>query len=237
MANDAGKMLTDLAGDLLSGGKLDLGSILDSAGGLLGGGAKFPTLSAANWSKLIAKFRSNVPENITTRWLVSALDVSQSTIESSVLPSLELMGIVRKDGKSTKLADSLGSESGYRAAVAKILKAGYPEELLAMDYSTKSDRAKIQRWFERASGESESKARTMANLYLTLRKEYDEGDSTASASRKTSATSTSSSTSKRKDGGVSLTVRINFNSKAQASAFVDLFGELAQELKEKLAKL
>ena len=68
----------------------------------------------------------------------------------------------------------------------------------------------------------------MANLYLTLRKEYDEGDSAAS---------TSSSTSKRKDGGVSLTVRINFNSKAQASAFVDLFGELAQELKEKLAKL
>ena len=62
-----------------------------------------------------------------------------------MLPSLELMGIVRKDGKSTKLADSLGSESGYRAAVAKILKAGYPEELLAMDYSTKSDRAKIQR--------------------------------------------------------------------------------------------
>ena len=230
MANDAGKMLTDLAGDLLGGGKLNLGSILDSASGLLGGGTKFPTMSAANWSKLIARFRSNVPENITTRWLVNALDVSQSTVESSVLPSLELMGIVRKDGKSTRLADSLGSESGYRASVAKILKAEYPEELLAMDYSTKSDRAKIQRWFERASGESESKAKTMANLYLTLRKEHDEGDSAAS-------TSSSSSTSKRKDGGVSLTVKINFNSKAQASAFVDLFGELAQELKEKLAKL
>ena len=230
MANDAGKMLTDLAGDLLGGGKLDLGSILDSASGLLGGGTKFPTMSAANWSKLIARFRSNVPENITTRWLVNALDVSQSTVESSVLPSLELMGIVRKDGKSTRLADSLGSESGYRAAVAKILKAGYPEELLAMDYSTKSAQSKIQSWFERASGESESKAKTMANLYLTLRKEYDEGDSAAS-------TSSSSSTSKRKDGGVSLTVKINFNSKAQASAFVDLFGELAQELKEKLAKL
>lgn len=230
MANDAGKMLTDLAGDLLGGGKLDLGSILDSASGLLGGGTKFPTMSAANWSKLIARFRSNVPENITTRWLVNALDVSQSTVESSVLPSLELMGIVRKDGKSTRLADSLGSESGYRAAVAKILKAEYPEELLAMDYSTKSAQSKIQSWFERASGESESKAKTMANLYLTLRKEYDEGDSAAS-------TSSSSSTSKRKDGGVSLTVKINFNSKAQVSAFVDLFGELAQELKEKLAKL
>ena len=230
MANDAGKMLTDLAGDLLGGGKLDLGSILDSASGLLGGGTKFPTMSAANWSKLIARFRSNVPENITTRWLVNALDVSQSTVESSVLPSLELMGIVRKDGKSTRLADSLGSESGYRAAVAKILKAEYPEELLAMNYSTKSAQSKIQSWFERASGESESKAKTMANLYLTLRKEYDEGDSAAS-------TSSSSSTSKRKDGGVSLTVKINFNSKAQASAFVDLFGELAQELKEKLAKL
>ena len=230
MANDAGKMLTDLAGDLLGGGKLDLGSILDSASGLLGGGTKFPTMSAANWSKLIARFRSNVPENITTRWLVNALDVSQSTVESSVLPSLELMGIVRKDGKSTRLADSLGSESGYRAAVAKILKAEYPEELLAMDYSTKSAQSKIQSWFERASGESESKAKTMANLYLTLRKEHDEGDSAAS-------TSSSSSTSKRKDGGVSLTVKINFNSKAQASAFVDLFGELAQELKEKLAKL
>ena len=230
MANDAGKMLTDLAGDLLGGGKLDLGSILDSASGLLGGGTKFPTMSAANWSKLIARFRSNVPENITTRWLVNALDVSQSTVESSVLPSLELMGIVRKDGKSTRLADSLGSESGYRAAVAKILKAEYPEELLAMDYSTKSAQSKIQSWFERASGESESKAKTMANLYLTLRKEYDEVDSAAS-------TSSSSSTSKRKDGGVSLTVKINFNSKAQASAFVDLFGELAQELKEKLAKL
>ncbi len=140
------------------------------------------------------------------------------------------MGIVRKDGKSTRLADSLGSESGYRAAVAKILKAEYPEELLAMDYSTKSAQSKIQSWFERASGESESKAKTMANLYLTLRKEYDEGDSAA-------PTSSSSSTSKRKDGGVSLTVKINFNSKAQASAFVDLFGELAQELKEKLAKL
>ena len=230
MANDAGKMLTDLAGDLLGSGKLDLGSILDSASGLLGGGTKFPTMSAANWSKLIARFRSNVPENITTRWLVNALDVSQSTVESSVLPSLELMGIVRKDGKSTRLADSLGSESGYRAAVAKILKAEYPEELLAMDYSTKSAQSKIQSWFERASGESESKAKTMANLYLTLRKEYDEGDSAAS-------TSSSSSTSKRKDGGVSLTVKINFNSKAQESAFVDLFGELAQELKEKLAKL
>lgn len=230
MANDAGKMLTDLAGDLLGGGKLDLGSILDSASGLLGGGTKFPTMSAANWSKLIARFRSNVPENITTRWLVNALDVSQSTVESSVLPSLELMGIVRKDGKSTRLADSLGSESGYRASVAKILKAEYPEELLAMDYSTKSAQSKIQSWFERASGESESKAKTMANLYLTLRKEHDEGDSAAS-------TSSSSSTSKRKDGGVSLTVKINFNSKAQASAFVDLFGELAQELKEKLAKL
>lgn len=232
MAKSTGKVLTDLAGDLLGSGKVDLDTILDTAGGLLGGGLgkkSYPVLSAANWNKLIARFRSNVPANIHKRWLADALDISQSTAESSVLPALKEMGIVTRDEKSTKLAESLGNDSSYRSAVGKILKAEYPEDLLALDYMAKTGQSKIQSWFKRASGESDSKAKSMASLYLLLRKEYDrEGAGSEAVSATVSA---------KRSGAVSVTLKLDFTSKSAAETFVNLLADLTQQLSSKISKL
>lgn len=231
MGKSTGKVLTDLAGDLLGSGKVDLDTILDTAGGLLGGGLgkkSYPILSAANWNKLIARFRSNVPTNINKRWLADALDITQSTAESSVLPALKEMGIVTRDEKSTKLAEALGNDRTYRSAVAKILKAEYPEDLLAMDYASKTAQTKIQTWFKKSSGESDAKAKSMAALYLLLRKEADREDSAAAASTSSAA---------KKSAGVSVTLKLDFPSKSAADSFVKTLNELAQQLSGKISKL
>lgn len=225
------ELLTDLAGELLSGKKINLDTILDSAGSILGGGKSYPVISATNWKKLIARFRSNVPTNINKRWVADALGISQTTAENSVLPALKEMGIVTRDDKSTKLAESLGSESGYQSAVGKILKAEYPEELLAMDYETKMAQNKIVAWFKRSSGESDAKVKSMANLYVLLRNEY-ETDVTAS-----STSTTKKTTRSRASRGVSINVKLDFTSKAAAETFVNTLEELVQQLDAKISKL
>lgn len=232
MAKSTGSILTDLAGDLLGSGKLDLDTILGSAGDLIGskvsGKKSFPALSVANWKKLVARFRSNVPANVTKRWLADALGVSTSTVESSIQPALLDLGLVTKDEKSTKLAEALGSESTYKNALAKILKAEYPEELLEMDFETKTAQGKILSYFKKATGESDTKAKTMANLYLQLRTEFESETSNVSAKTTTRKTTT---------GGYSVTVKLDFPTKTSADTFAALLKQFTEQVSEKVAKL
>lgn len=238
MAKSTGSILTDLAGDLLGSGKLDLDSILGTAGDLIGskvGGKKsFPALSVANWKKLVTRFRSNVPANITKRWLADALGVSASTVESSIQPALLDLGLVTKDEKSTKLAEALGSDSTYKNALAKILKAEYPEELLEMDFETRTAQSKVLAYIKKASGESDTKAKTMANLYLHLRTEFE--SETSSVSAKTTK-QTTETTTRKTTGGYSVSVKLEFPTKTSADTFVALLKQFTEQVSDKVAKL
>ena len=231
-----GDFVSDLAGNVLSGSGLTLEKILDAvsenAPALLGKKLKYPSLTSANWKNLMDKFRRNVPQKLTVKWVADNLNASQKNAETVILPSLDLLGVTDANGKTTAKAKSLGKQASYSNQLSKILTATYPDELLSMNYGSTTANNKITSWFRSASGAESADAKKMMAFYTFLRKEVDKDSASVS--------STQASTSKSKPSsgsGVSVTIRLDFSSKSQAQQFDQLISEFAADLHAKVEKL
>lgn len=229
-------LVSDLAGNVLSGSGLTLDKILDAvtenAPALLGKKLKYPSLTSANWKNLMEKFRRNVPLKLTPKWVADNLNTSQKNAETVILPSLDLLGVTDANGKTTAKAKALGKQATYANQLSKILTATYPDELLTMNYGSTTADNKITSWFRSASGADSTEAKKMMSFYVFLRKEVDK-ESASSVSTQSSASKTKSSTS----SGTSVTIRLDFSSKSQAQQFDALITQFAEDLHAKVEKL
>ena len=238
-SNPKGDLLSDLAGQLLSNSGLNLDSLVEAAGdklpGLLQKKSTYPMITVANWKKLCTKFQRSVPVNINKKWVADSLEITQSNAEKSVLPDLVLMGLVNTKGKSTDRAKALGSESSFRRACSNILKDVYPDELTAIDSSTKTGQTKIQAWFKKNTSESEANAKRMASIYIQLVNDSQESISMATSSK--SAKDKKPTASKSSDSTVSISVKLDFPNASQAQKFDDILTSLAEQVHAKVEKL
>ncbi len=215
-----GDLITDLAGQLLSGSGVNLDTLLDVAGNklpqILNKGSQYPQLSAANLKALRTRFKRNIPQTLTKAWIAEALGTTQSNAEKVILPSLDLLGIISAQGKTTARAAAFAKEDSYTSAVRKMINDVYPEELRALNIGTKTEQTKISSFFKKAASNNQTVAKRMESIYLHLVKE-SEGTVMAASSDKT-AKDSKTTPAKNTDKKVSLTVRLDFPSKKHGTA-------------------
>lgn len=181
--------LLDVAADLISGSGLDLETVLDAAAGAAtkkSGSSKkkdsksdslisklipektaYPQFSEKTYWAIREKFQKNIPEKVTASTLTNPTGLKADTIKSTVLPALELMGLL-KDGKPTTKLKSWVNDNKYEDTCESIRNSVYPSSLTKLDFNTKTQQASIISWFKKNADVSEATAKKMLAVYLLL---------------------------------------------------------------------
>ena len=181
--------LLDVAADLISNSGIDLETVLDAAAGAAtkrSGSSKkkdsksdslisklipektaYPQFSEKTYWAIREKFQKNVPEKVTATTLTNPTGLKAETIKSTVLPALELMGLL-KDGKPTSKLKAWINDSKYEDTCEAIRTAVYPSSLTKLDFNTKTQQTAIINWFKKNADVSETTAKKMLTVYLLL---------------------------------------------------------------------
>ena len=181
--------LLDVAADLIGGSGLDLETVLDaatSAATKKSGSSKkkdsksdslisklipektaYPQFSEKTYWAIREKFQKNIPEKVITSTLTNPTGLKADTIKSTVLPAMELMGLL-KDGKPTTKLKSWVNDSKYEDTCESIRNSVYPSSLTKLDFNTKTQQASIINWFKKNADVSETTAKKMLAVYLLL---------------------------------------------------------------------
>ena len=187
--SNAKNSLLDVAADLISGSGLDLETVLDAAAGAAtkkSGSSKkkdsksdslisklipektaYPQFSEKTYWAIREKFQKNIPEKVTASTLTNPTGLKADTIKSTVLPALELMGLL-KDGKPTTKLKSWVNDNKYEDTCESIRISVYPSSLTKLDFNTKTQQASIISWFKKNADVSEATAKKMLAVYLLL---------------------------------------------------------------------
>ena len=181
--------LLDVAADLIGGSGLDLETVLDAAASAAtkkSGSSKkkdsksdslisklipektaYPQFSEKTYWAIREKFQKNIPEKVTASTLTNPTGLKADTIKSTVLPAMELMGLL-KDGKPTTKLKSWVNDNKYEDTCESIRNAVYPSSLTKLDFNTKTQQASIISWFKKNADVSETTAKKMLAVYLLL---------------------------------------------------------------------
>ena len=231
-----GDLISDIAESLISGKGPDIQNLIETVTDNLSQGKKnavYPTLTVSNWSAILDRFKKNVPETITKKWIADVLDITTAAAEKSILPDLQLIGIINASGKTTDRAKALSSDTAYSRTCARILTALYPESLLDMETETKTAQNKISAWFKKNADVSDSTAKRMTNFYLILHDASaadDERSAKETPDRKDSA-------SKSDNKSWIINVRIEFPSLNAAKQFDEILTKTAEQVHAKVENL
>jgi len=231
-----GDLISDIAESLISGNGPDIQNLIEKVTDNISQGKKnaaYPTLTASNWSAIRDRFKKNVPETITKKWIADVLDITTTAAEKSILPDLQITGIINASGKTTDRAKALSSDTSYSRVCAKILNAVYPESLLDMETATKTAQNKITAWFKKNADASDTTAKRMTNFYLLLHDASGEEDGN---SAKTTPDKKDSS-SKSGSSAVVINVRIEFPSLNAAKQFDEILTKTAEQVHAKVENL
>lgn len=181
--------LLDVAADLISGSGLDLETVLDAAASAAtkkSGSSKkkdsksdslisklvpektaYPQFSEKTYWAIREKFQKNIPEKVIASTLTNPTGLKAETIKSTVLPALELMGLL-KEGKPTTKLKSWVNDNKYADACESIRTAVYPSSLTKLAFNTQTQQNSILNWFKKNADVSETTAKKMMAVYLLL---------------------------------------------------------------------
>ena len=179
--------LLDVAADLISNSGIDLETVLDAAAGAAtkrSGSSKkkdsksdslisklipektaYPQFSEKTYWAIREKFQKNIPEKVIATTLTNPTGLKAETIKSTVLPALELMGLL-KDGKPTTRLKAWINDNKYEDTCEAIRTAVYPSSLTKLDFNTKTQQTAIINWFKKNADVSETTAKKMLTVYL-----------------------------------------------------------------------
>jgi hypothetical protein len=128
----------------------------------------YPVLAAKHWWALRAKFKSSIPGNVSANYLASVLGIAEPSARANILPSLRIMGLVGDDGKTTDLAVKWRDDAQYPEVCSEIMKAVYPNELLAIGSDGSTDKVAVSRWFANHTATGQSAVSKMVGIYMVL---------------------------------------------------------------------
>ena len=184
--------LIDVAADLLGGSGIDLETVVDLAASAVSGSSKkksgssrkkdsksdsliskllqgntteYPQFSEKTYWAVREKFQKSIPEKVTASTLTNATGLKAETIKSSVLPALEVLGLL-KDNKPTSKLKAWINDAKYEETCKDIAESVYPMSLMKLGFSTKAEKDSAQRWFEKNNGVSAATAKKMLGIYL-----------------------------------------------------------------------
>lgn len=184
--------LIDIAADLIGGSGIDLDTVMDLATGTSGSKrsgsstqkkkdsktdslisklipekTEYPQFSEKTYWAIREKFQKSIPEKVIASTLTNATGLKAETIKTTVLPALELMGLL-KDGKPTTKMKAWVNDSKYADTCESIRQSVYPASLTKLDFNTKTQQTGVINWFKKNAGASETNAKKMLAIYLLL---------------------------------------------------------------------
>lgn len=128
----------------------------------------FPMLPGAHWWALRDKFKQSIPGVVTDSYLAATLNMQPKSARANVLPYLEDIGLIDKDGKTQELAKAWRDDHQYAEVCRKMRERVYPEELLSAAANPTQDRTPAERWFGNHTGAGASAVRRMIQFYAIL---------------------------------------------------------------------
>ncbi|MCX5646808.1 MAG: DUF5343 domain-containing protein [Phycisphaerae bacterium] len=128
----------------------------------------FPMLPGAHWWALRDKFKQSIPGVVTDSYLAATLNMQPKSARANVLPFLEDLGLIDKDGKTQELARAWRDDDQYADVCKKMREHVYPEDLLSAAPDPSQDKTPADRWFANHTGVGASAVRRMVQLYTIL---------------------------------------------------------------------
>jgi len=129
----------------------------------------YPTMPAAHWWKLREQFRKTIPTTISTNYLASILDMSESSARTNILVPLRTVGLVDNDGKTnTEKANQFRNDELYPQFCKNLVNDLYPTEMIEAFPDVTSDREKVKNWVMRHTSVGEAGANKIVAFYFLL---------------------------------------------------------------------
>lgn len=130
----------------------------------------FPDLPVSQWWKLRTFFKSKLPTVVNLEYLMSTLNISETTANNT-LRNLAILGIIDNEGKTTELANRWRDDELYSQVCKDIRERIYPEELRDIAQAA-GDRSSLVSWFGRKTRIGEKAAHKNAAIFEVIK----EGD-------------------------------------------------------------
>lgn len=217
--------IVDIASDLFSGKGLDMSDVADLATGgstkkkssstsrkkasnsdsliaKLTGEKEYPQLSEKAYWAIRGKFQKSIPEKVIASTLTNATGMKAESVKSSVLPALEVMGLIKSDGKPSSLLKAWANDDKYEESCEKILEEVYPSSLRKMGCRTKTEQNAVISWFKKNADVSETAAKKMAAVFFLLC--AAELKKEAAAEKKSTSTKKTASSSSASKSGITV---------------------------------
>ena len=259
--------IIDIAADLIGNSGINLDTVVDIAANAMSGTSSqksgsskkkksksdnlitkllseekdYPQFSEKTYWSVRDKFQESIPEKVIASLLTSVTGLKADTIKKTVLPALELMGLLI-EGKPTKQLKAWINDDKYKEACASICNSVYPASLTKLNHETKAQQAEIVNWFKKNAGVSEATAKKMMTIYLLLAapelKKKAETKKSASAAKKTTPAVKKPSSSNdiaesvkvtKRGGKATITVKIVADEGITKKALTEQFAEAAAE--------
>jgi len=128
----------------------------------------YPSVPARHWYALRERFKKSIPRTVTANFLASALQMTELSARSNILPGLKSSGLLADDGTPSDLAIKWRDDTHYKETCEHIRATVYPQELLDLAPPESATFEEVKGWFARAEGIGESAARKMASFYMML---------------------------------------------------------------------
>jgi hypothetical protein len=129
----------------------------------------FPNIPVLHWNRLRIQFKKSIPGTISSNYLATVLDMTETSAKANILPSLKQVGLVDTEGKTNQeLAKKFRDDDQYAKFCEDIIKKVYPQELRDAFPDKELNREKVKKWFMNHTNNGDSAAGRIAAFFVAL---------------------------------------------------------------------
>lgn len=144
----------------------------------------FPNIPVMHWNNLRTQFKRSIPGTISSNYLATVLDMTETSAKANILPSLRQIGLLDNEGKTNQdLAKKFRDDELYPKFCDEITKKIYPQGLRDAFPDKNLNRDRIKKWFMNHTSVGDSAAGRIVAFYVAL-VEADPNPSTTTNSTK-----------------------------------------------------
>lgn len=144
----------------------------------------FPNIPVMHWNNLRTQFKRSIPGTISSNYLATVLDMTETSAKANILPSLRQIGLLDNEGKTNQdLAKKFRDDELYPKFCDEIIKKIYPQGLRDAFPDKDLNRDRIKKWFMNHTSVGDSAAGRIVAFYVAL-VEADPNPTTTTSSTK-----------------------------------------------------
>lgn len=129
----------------------------------------FPNIPVMHWNKLRTQFKKSIPGTISSNYLATVLDMTETSAKANILPSLRQIGLIDNEGKTNQeTAKKFRDDELYPKFCEEIIHKIYPQGLRDAFPDKEVNREKIKKWFMNHTNVGDSAASRIVSFYVAL---------------------------------------------------------------------